>query len=114
MLFSMFRTRDVTVITTNTTFSLADPHQDDVDLIVRRARPLLHVLVQATDFFFKVERTTLEGGKELPPIERIEIVVRTARGQPEPAGKRFWDREHSIIYGDESEPYFPYFRTTIR
>jgi hypothetical protein len=62
MLFQMLRTRGLTVVITHTYWSI-DPGVDamrldieDVDSARRRAAPLLHALVQATDYRIRVSQ----------------------------------------------------------
>src|SRR5262245_59241447 len=62
MLFQMLRTRGLTVVTTHTYLTI-DPGVEalrldieDVDSARRRAAPLLHALVQATDFRIRVSQ----------------------------------------------------------
>lgn len=103
MLYGMLRTRDLTVVTTQTTFSVSDEEDDrDSELEVGRARPFLHALVQGADFYFEVSpsRYPLRRDSDDDSVERkeFEIVTRSAISQPIPSSRLFWHRENLLIY----------------
>lgn len=110
MLYDLLRRRDVTVVTTNTTIDLDYGRKRaswDVDLAIRQAKPLLHAIVQAADFFFEItsargeERSDRTGGNEKrDAAERteIQIIVRSAVGQGRPLTDLLWHREKLVVY----------------
>lgn len=113
MLYGMLRTRDLTVVATHTTFSLGSSDEDYVDqmeLALRRAKPMLHALVQAADFYLQVDRPMFarhQHAEESDSVDEIVIKVLSARGQPIPEPERYWHRERLIVYGYAVQPQLP-------
>jgi hypothetical protein len=110
MLFQMLRTRGLTVVTTHTYFSI-DPgvnamrlDADDVDSARRRAAPLLHALVQATDFRVRVSPEKPKDAEKLNSLfsgqdfgTRVDILG--AIGQPVASNPFYWDRNRGVVIG---------------
>jgi DNA mismatch endonuclease Vsr len=110
MLFQMLRTRGLTVVTTHTYFSI-DPgvnamrlDADDVDSARRRAAPLLHALVQATDFRVRVSPEKPKDAEKLNSLfngqdfgTRVDILG--AIGQPVASNPFYWDRDRGVVIG---------------
>src|ERR1051326_198253 len=108
MLFEMLRTRGLTAVTTHTYFTI-DPgleaHRldtDDTESARRRAAPLLHALVQATDFRIRVSPESWETAKRLearfpgePFDTRIDVLG--AIGQPVANYPLYWNRELGLV-----------------
>jgi len=115
MLFQMLRTRGLTVVTTHTYFTIdpgADAQRldaDDVDSARRRAAPLLHALVQATDFRVRVTPEKHETAQRMSKVfvgfnfdTRVDVLG--AIGQPIKTTPMYWDRNHGVVIGvSESE-----------
>jgi KaiC/GvpD/RAD55 family RecA-like ATPase len=102
MLYGMLRTRDVTVVTTHTTFNVSNTSVEDMELIIKQAKPLMHALVQATDFHFDVSRATSADDEK-----DFEIIVRSAVSQPKPFTHLFWSREKLVLHsGARQEELF--------
>ena len=110
MLFQMLRTRGLTVVTTHTYFTI-DPgveayrlDLEDVESARRRAAPLLHALVQATDFRIRVSP---ENWTEAQALHRAfpqqsfdtRVDVLGAIGQPLASEPLYWDRDRGVVYG---------------
>lgn len=103
MLYGMLRTRNLTVVSTHTTFSISNAGElesDEADLAFRRAKPLLHALVQASDFYLNIERNMVDDYEDVndDKEECIELSVLSAFGQALPRGERYWHRERLIVY----------------
>jgi hypothetical protein len=109
MLYGMLRTRNLTVVTTHTTFAVHDGVSDKTLMRERDDRPLLHALVQATDFHFSLNRGTYDAiinvkGRDGVTKERvfkrtcIEIDVKSALGQNLNFDKVYWSREENVIW----------------
>jgi hypothetical protein len=110
MLYDLLRRRDVTVVTTDTTIDLDYGGRGvavDADLTMRQAKPLLHAIIQAADFFFDISSSRREEGagrtqgKEKGDISErdgIQIIVRSAVGQERPVRNLFWHREKLVVY----------------
>jgi KaiC/GvpD/RAD55 family RecA-like ATPase len=110
MLFQLLRTRGLTVVTTHTYFSI-DPglnavrlDVDDVDSARRRAGPLLHALVQATDFRVRIAPENARDADRLhatyPSYDfgtRIDVLG--AIGQPVSSDPLYWDRDRGVVFG---------------
>ncbi|MGQ0592282.1 MAG: RAD55 family ATPase [Gammaproteobacteria bacterium] len=111
MLYGLFRRRDLTVVTTHTTITIRDTDDpsDEEDLRLRKAVPLLHAIMQGTDFFLNVN--------EVPQSEedrtgkareaRYEVRVQVAIGQPRPTGVVYWHREKMLVYRDARQRELP-------
>ena len=96
-LYNVLSRYNVTVVTTFTTFTLdVDPTaaQGDRDLILKGHLPILHVLVQATDFYLLMEkrkdRHTDEYGENT-------LEVKSCIKQPIPRDKLIWNRENLTL-----------------
>jgi KaiC/GvpD/RAD55 family RecA-like ATPase len=108
MLFEMLRTRGLTVVTTHTYFTI-DPgleaqrlDTDDVESARRRAAPLLHALVQATDFRLKVSAekwSTVQELKRKYAGEKLDtkIDVIGAIGQLVTGESLYWNRDYGLV-----------------
>ena len=110
MLFQLLRTRGLTVVTTHTYFSI-DPglnavrlDVDDVDSARRRAGPLLHALVQATDFRVRIAPEINRDAERLQAMypshdfsTRIDVLG--AIGQPISNEPLYWDRDKGVVFG---------------
>jgi hypothetical protein len=109
MLFEMLRTRGLTVVTTHTYFTI-DPgvdalrlDTDDTESARRRAAPLLHALVQATDFRIRVSPEEPEIVQKLQsrfPGEKFDtrVDVLGAIGQPLLANAQvYWNRDLGVV-----------------
>lgn len=113
MLYDMFRRRDVTVVTTDTTIGLdydSKGIRGDMDLEIRQAKPLLHAIVQAADFFFELsyapgkdtDQTSSKDGTDARWVP-IPIVVRSAVGQERPRRDLFWHREKLVVFEQRTQ-----------
>ena len=108
MLFQMLRTRGLTVVTTHTYFTI-DPgleaprlDTDDTESARRRAAPLLHALVQATDFRVRVGPEKWERAQRLEarfPDNKFDtrIDVLGAIGQPVGRFPLYWDSDLGLV-----------------
>jgi len=111
-LFSALRSRDISVITTHTTFVLQeDPDELAYRLDDQRSEPLRHALVQKTDFQFEVSPFTrtplfkqLDQHKSLKDLAGRNFAnifsVRTlsAIGQPIPQQSLLWSRDKLVLF----------------
>jgi hypothetical protein len=108
MLFEMLRTRGLTVVTTHTYFSV-DPGVDarilnaDIDSSRRKVAPLLHALVQATDFSLRVSPERHDRAVQLKKQHRgqrfdTRIDVLGALGQSIQPSQLYWDRDRGVIF----------------
>jgi KaiC/GvpD/RAD55 family RecA-like ATPase len=104
MLYGLFRRRDLTVVTTNTTITVRetdDPNEEQL-LSLRKATPLLHAIVQGTDFFLTINGVGKPDDEQTEKIHeaRYEVRVQVAIGQPQPTGVVYWHREKLVVYRD--------------
>ena len=111
-LFSALRSRDISVITTHTTFALQeDPDDLAYRLDDQRSEPLRHALVQKTDFQFEVSPfprsplfKQLDKHESLKPLVNRNFAnvfsVRTlsAIGQPLPQQSLLWSRDKLVLF----------------
>lgn len=115
MLYGLFRRRDLTVVTTHTTITVryTDDPTDEEDLRLRKAVPLLHAIVQGTDFFLNVNEVpqSEEDRTGKPREARYEVRVQVAIGQPRPTGVVYWHREKMVVYRDARQRELPFGHT---
>jgi hypothetical protein len=106
MVYDLLRRRDLTVVTTHTNITVhesGDP-EEDYDLNIRKARPLLHAILQGADFFIglneEVGSCGYEDNKDCNENSERHYVIRVhmAQGQPNPRGKIYWHREEYVNY----------------
>lgn len=118
-LYSLLRKRNVTVVTTHTTFSIREDDVDtDRELELKQALPLLHAFVQAADYYLNVVRVIHEGRAEHPVDQArvrdsidFQIIVRQAISQTPPREPIFWSREKLVAYWDPQQPDLFYSRS---
>ena len=106
MIYDLLRRRDLTVVTTHTNITVheSDDPNEDYDLNIRKAKPLLHAILQGADFFIGLNEETGSNDcheKKGEPASDEEgcyaIRVHMAQGQPRPPGKMLWNREKLMI-----------------
>lgn len=105
MLYDVLRRQDLTVVTTHTTISLGyeEDSDEDYDLTIRKAKPLLHAIVQAADFFLNLsEEPRGEQGRSPDDEHESKYVlsVKSAIGQAKPTNHVYWHREKLVVYDD--------------
>lgn len=98
MLYGLFRRRDLTVVTTNTTITVreTDDPNEEQELGLRKATPLLHAIVQGTDCFLIINEVGKPDQEQTEKMReaRYEVRVQVAIGQPRPTGVVYWHREN--------------------
>jgi KaiC/GvpD/RAD55 family RecA-like ATPase len=110
MLYSMILKYKLTVVTTFTTFNIEDTNkisEYDKKLILQGQLPLLHVLVQATDFYLNLEsKQNIEGNikinndeKKIP--NRYFLNVKSAINQNLPVFNLEWRRNELFLINNE-------------
>ena len=109
MIFDLLRRRELTVVTTHTNITVheSDDPNEDYDLNIRKAKPLLHAILQGADFFLGLnEETPSNDTEQSDNTEQAEddlearymIWAHMAQGQPKPQRKIYWHREKLAIY----------------
>jgi hypothetical protein len=107
ILYGLLRTRDLTVVSTHTTFSITSSvgAAKDTEFVFDEARPLLHALVQAADYYFELEPPTVAALKESKEDFQINVVASiTPVIAPEP---RYWNREKLVLHTGMRQPELP-------
>jgi hypothetical protein len=103
MLYGMLRTRNVTVVTTHTTFNVAGGAvTESADLIMDEARPLLHALVQASDYYFEIERPKKRPLRD--SREDFEVTVRGSITPVQSPDPLYWNRERLVFHTGIRQP----------
>jgi KaiC/GvpD/RAD55 family RecA-like ATPase len=108
MLYELLRTRGLTVVTTHTHFTIesnidGQNLSSDLDSARRRVAPLLHALVQATDFSIRVSPEGSTRAAQLRgnyPGQKFDtrIDVIGALGQSVRPTDLYWDRDKGVVY----------------
>lgn len=106
MLYSHLRTRDLTVVTTHTTFSVPGSWQEEgTEYALLKAKPLLHAIVQAADFFLDIseKRGNIDEKEciEYPTVYQLN--VNSTVGQRRTTEAAFWHREHLVLYAESDQ-----------
>ncbi len=98
-LFTLFRRRSVTVVTTHTEFEVHSRYLAvDFEQAERRAAPLLSVLISAADYVF--ELAAIE--KVSQPVQYL-LAAKLMLGEDPPSGNLIWDRQGCRIAGWSAE-----------
>lgn len=95
MIYNVFVRYDMTVVTTFTTFTvnLKEMPMEDRDIILKGNAPLLHVLVQASDYYLRLEPDRMEGSM----IEKYYLTVQGTLNEAIHTRKLEWDRNRLIF-----------------
>ena len=111
-IYDLLRRRALTVVTTHTTFRLeysSGGEEMDLDLSMRQAKPLLHALVQAADFFLEIGiKTGNSSHMNATPTGQFEVRVRSAMYQARPTQSVCWHREKLVVYRDDRQLKLPF------
>jgi len=107
MLYGLLRTRDLTVVSTHTTFNITSSagSSKDTEFVFDEARPLLHALVQAADYYFEIETPEapeLKDSKEDFEIKIIASITPITTNEP-----RYWNREKLVLHTGTRQPTLP-------
>ena len=107
ILYGLLSTRDLTVVSTHTTFSMtssAGPAKD-TEFVFGEARPLLHALVQAADYYFELEPPSAPELRRSGEDFQINVAASiTPVIAPEP---RYWNREKLVLHTGMRQPPLP-------
>jgi len=96
-MYTLLRSREVSIITTHTTLVLPRglPHSQDLKIDDDRSEPLRHALVQKTDFQFELAPHSEQNS--LSDSRYFELTTLSAIGQPVPPQPLLWDRERMML-----------------
>ena len=107
MLYGLLRTRTLTVVSTHTTFNITSSagSAKDTEFVFDEARPLLHALVQAADYYIELETPSapaLRGSKEDFQITIVASITPAIPTEP-----RYWNREKLVLHTGMRQPPLP-------
>ena len=101
-LYSLLVKYHLTIVTTFTNFTIENKTPDsgaDQEILLRGHKPLLHALVQATDYYFTVQKIT-EGGDK----GKYKLSLKSAIRHMMKGDEAFtWDRENVMLSDYENE-----------
>ncbi len=106
--FASLRARAMTVISTHTTFLLQQGAEKSYHLDDKRSTPLLHALIQKTDFMFQIDPCTKFNAEKAFSKEKnaaasnfFMVSVVAAISQPIPENALMWSRQHLVLFMNE-------------
>lgn len=98
-LYSLLAKYYITIVTTFTNFLIGNEYENssiqDEEIILKGHKPLLHALVQATDFHFNVQPNTNSSDQNL--VGNYVVSLKSAIRHKLKGQKYIWDRENLIL-----------------